>query len=44
MGLNVETGLLLTQPGASIHEVRLIIEVDVRVTQARIYNQLFLGG
>jgi hypothetical protein len=42
-GLSVETGRLLTRPDSSEHEVRLIIEVDVRVVQARVYNQLFLG-
>lgn len=41
--LNVETQRLLTNPNASKHEVRLIIEVDVRVTQTRTYNQRFLG-
>jgi len=42
-GLNIETSRLLTKPGASEHEVRLVIEVDVRVIQARTYNQVFLG-
>ena len=43
-GLNIETNRLLSRPGASEHEVRLIIEVDVRVMQSRFYNQPFLGG
>jgi hypothetical protein len=42
-GLNIETGRLLSRSGASESEVRLIIEVDVRVVQARLYNQIFLG-
>jgi hypothetical protein len=42
-GINIETGRLLSRPGASEAEVRLIIEVDVRVTQARAYNHIFLG-
>ncbi len=43
-GLTVETERLLARPGETENEVRLIIEVDVRVTDARIYNQSFLGG
>lgn len=42
-GLNVETRRLLTHPGADEKQVRLIIEVDVRVPDARSYNTLFLG-
>ena len=42
-GFNIETHRLLTRPGANHHEVRLIIEVDVRVSRARAYNQVFLG-
>jgi len=42
-GFDVESGRLLSRPGASIHEARIVIEVDVRVTQPRIYNQHFLG-
>jgi hypothetical protein len=42
-GLSVETGRLLTRPASSKLEVRLIIEVDVRVAEARVYNALFLG-
>lgn len=43
MNLAVETHRLLTRPNASEHEVHLLIEVDVRVTLARIYNQVLLG-
>jgi hypothetical protein len=42
-GLSVETHRLLARPDASDHEVVLVIEVDIRVAQARPYNQLFLG-
>jgi hypothetical protein len=42
-GLSVETHRLLSRPNVSKHHVQLIIEVDVRVAQARIYNQHFLG-
>ncbi|MFI5023673.1 MAG: hypothetical protein ACHQRJ_18735 [Alphaproteobacteria bacterium] len=42
-GFDVQTHRLLSQPDVSEHYVKLIIEVDVRVTQARIYNQYFLG-
>lgn len=42
-GLNIETGRLLTRPNSPKTEVRLIIEVDVRVAEARMYNHLFLG-
>jgi hypothetical protein len=42
-GFDVESGRLLSRPGASVHEARLVIEVDVRVTQPRLYNQPFLG-
>jgi hypothetical protein len=41
--LAVDTHRLLAQPDASKHEVHLVIEVDVRVTQSRLYNQPFLG-
>ena len=41
--LSVETHRLLGQPSASDHNVRLLIEVDVRVTNSRLYNQSFLG-
>jgi hypothetical protein len=42
-GLEVRTERLLSAQSASESEVRLVIEVDVRVTDARIYNQSFLG-
>lgn len=42
--LDIETHRLLSKPTASSHEVHLLIEVDVRVTQPRAYNQIFLGG
>jgi hypothetical protein len=41
--LSVDTHRLLGQPAANEHEVRLLIEVDVRVTNSRLYNQPFLG-
>jgi len=42
-GVDIETHRLLSAPNGSTHEVRLIIEVDVRVTKPRNYNQFFLG-
>jgi hypothetical protein len=42
-GIAVETRRLLTRPGAQENEVRLIVDVDVRVPDARSYNTLFLG-
>jgi hypothetical protein len=42
-GVAVETQRLLGQPEANQHVVRLVIEVDIRVTQARLYNLPFLG-
>ena len=42
--LDVETHRLLSRPNASKHEVRLIIEATVSVTESRLYNQPFLGG
>ena len=42
-GLNVKTAQLLNKPDAKESEVRLIIDVDVRVTHPRSYNQVFLG-
>ncbi|HKQ44054.1 MAG TPA: hypothetical protein VJS47_01550 [Rhizomicrobium sp.] len=41
--LDVDTQRLLSAPGASCHEVNLVIEVDIRVTQPRTYNHIFLG-
>lgn len=43
-GFNVETHRLLTKPGVSEQHVQLLIEIEVRLTQARSYNQFFLGG
>jgi hypothetical protein len=42
-GVDIETHRLLSMPNGSKHEVRLIIEVDVRVMKPRNYNQFFLG-
>jgi len=42
-GCAIETHRLLSRPGASKREVHLLIEVDVRVTQARYYYHPFLG-
>jgi len=42
-GVDIETHRLLSMPNGSIYDVRLIIEVDVRVTKPRMYNQFFLG-
>jgi len=42
-GLHVESERLLTDANHPGDFARLVIEVDVRVRQARIYNQLFLG-
>ena len=42
-GLSVETQTLLTGPNASVSQVHLVIEVDVRASQSRAYNALLLG-
>lgn len=42
-GCNIETQRLLSAPNAKESYVRLIIEVEVRVSLARPYNQAFLG-
>jgi hypothetical protein len=42
-GLEIETHRLLKNPDASKHTVQLLIEVDVRVSQAKQYNIEFLG-
>ena len=42
-GLDIESEKLLNGRGTSRDYVRLNIEVDVRVRQATIYNQSFLG-
>ena len=41
--IDVDTQRLLSRPNSSQHEVSLVIEVDVRVTEARLYNHPFLG-
>ena len=43
IGLDIATHRLLAPKSVSKHEVKLIIEVDVRVSQSRIYNHPFLG-
>jgi hypothetical protein len=43
-GFGVDTHRLLTRPGVPESHVQLLIEVEVRLTQARSYNQFFLGG
>jgi hypothetical protein len=42
-GVSVETHQLLSKPASSAHEVRLVIEVEVRVAKARPYNLHFMG-
>jgi hypothetical protein len=42
-GLDVQSERLLTDKSHPVDYVRLTIEVDVRVRQAMIYNQSFLG-
>lgn len=42
-GFTVDTHRLLSNAGQSEHYVKLIIEADVRVSQARMYNTYFLG-
>ena len=41
--LNIKTERLLSRPNSSPHEVHLVVEVDVRVTHPRPYNEPFLG-
>lgn len=41
--LAVETQKLLTHPDASKSQVRLVIDVDVRVIRPKAYNEIFLG-
>lgn len=41
--IEVDTHQLLARPNATQHDVHLVIEVDVRVTNSRLYNQAFLG-
>ena len=42
--IDIETHRLLSRPEANSHEVRLIIEAEVRVAHPRTYNQPFLGS
>lgn len=39
----IRTGRLLTRPGADVSEVRLVIDVTVKVMQVRTYNMSLLG-
>jgi hypothetical protein len=41
--LSIDTQTLLTGQNSDVSEVRLVIEVDIRATQSRVYNSLFLG-
>lgn len=43
-GFKVDTDKLLSRPDASIHEVRLIIDVSVKVMRAGMYNMAFWAG
>jgi hypothetical protein len=43
-GLSVRTARLLGRPGVPDTTVRLVIDVDVRVTHPRAYNYWFLGN
>jgi hypothetical protein len=40
---SVKTGQLLTRPSGSVHEVKLIINVVIKVTHVRTYNLSLLG-
>jgi hypothetical protein len=42
-GCAIDTHRLLSRPNSSQHEVHLVVEVDVRVTHPRSYNESFLG-
>jgi hypothetical protein len=42
-GLTIKTDRLLTGANKSPHEAHLVIEADIRVLQARLYNLAFLG-
>jgi hypothetical protein len=42
-GLDVQSERLLTDKSHAADYARLTVEVDVRVQQAMIYNQSFLG-
>lgn len=39
----IHTDRLLTRPGGNIHEVRLVIEVEIKVTSVGPWNMPFLG-
>jgi hypothetical protein len=41
--IDVDTQRLLSRPDSTEHEVHLVIEVDIRVADFRLYNQIFLG-
>jgi hypothetical protein len=43
MGADVHTQRLLARSGAGVHDVLLLIEVDVRVVRPRGYNLTFIG-
>jgi hypothetical protein len=42
--VNIRTGQLLTRPQSNVRDVRLVIEVTVKVTQVRIYNLALIGS
>jgi hypothetical protein len=42
-GFKLESARLLSRQNSSVHEVRLVIECDVRVTHSRFYNLAFLA-
>jgi hypothetical protein len=42
-GLKLRSDRLLNKPNSSVHEVQLVIEVDIRVSQTGLYNLAFLG-
>lgn len=42
-GVELKTDRLLRKPNSSVHEVQLLIEVDVRLAQASTYNLAYLG-
>ena len=42
-GFQVDTDRLLTKPGGNIHEVRLVIDVSVKVMSAGMFNMPFFA-
>lgn len=42
-GISIKTDRLLTGANRSAHEVHLVVQADIRVLQARLYNLHFLG-